>query len=68
MVVIVQTVENSSIIKGLSDEQIASIHEQMNDPQKQSITVTEYDEETDKKFTDIFLKANIVKITMFEEE
>lgn len=68
MVAIVQTVENSSIIKGLSQTQIANIHEQMNDPQKQSITITEYDEETDKKFTDIFLKANIVKITMFEEE
>ena len=68
MVAIVQTVKDSSIIKGLSETQVSSIHEQMNDPQKQSITVTEYDEDTDKTFTDIFLKVNIVKITMFEEE
>lgn len=69
IVAIFETVDNGkSIIKGLSQTQIANIHEQMNDPNKLTITVTEYDEEMIKDFTNIFLKQNIVKITMFDEE
>ena len=69
IVAIFETVDNGkSIIKGLSQTQIANIHEQMNDPNKLTITVTEYDKEMIKDFTNIFLKQNIVKITMFDEE
>lgn len=69
MVVIFETIENGKlIIKGLSDEMTANIIEQMNDPEKLTITVTEHNDETDKNFTNIFLKENIVKITMFKEE
>lgn len=69
MIVIFKTVENSnSIIKGVSDDMVASIHEQMNDLDKQTITVTEHDEDTDIIFTNIFFKQNITKIVIYKEE
>lgn len=69
MVAIFETLENGkTIIKGLSKKVIASLHEQMNDIEKQTITITEYNEEMDKYFTNIFLKKHIVKITTFDEE
>lgn len=69
MVAIFETVQNgNSIIKGLTDRQVASIHEQMNDTEKQTVTVTEHNDEMEKDFTNIFLKQHIVKITTFEEE
>lgn len=69
MVAIFETVENGkSIIKNLSNEMVVSIHEQVNDTEKKSITVSEYDEETDKIFSNIFFKKHIIKITMFNEE
>lgn len=69
MVAIFETVENGkSIIKNLSNEMVASIHEQMNDTEKQTVTVTEHNKEMEKDFTNIFLKQHIVKITTFDEE
>lgn len=69
MVAIFETVQNgNSIIKGLTDRQVASIHEQMNDTEKQTVTVTEHNDEMEKDFTNIFLKQHIVKITTFDEE
>lgn len=69
MVGIFETIENGkSIIKGLSDEKVANIILQMNDPEKQTMVITEYDEDTDKKFMNIFVKKHIVKITFFKEE
>ena len=69
MVAIFETIDGGkSIIKGLSQRKIASIHEEMNDIQKQTVTVTEFDEETDNAFINVFLKQNIVKITTFDEE
>ena len=69
MVGIFETIENGkSIIKGLSDEKVANIILQMNDPEKQTMTITEYDDDTDKKFMNIFVKKHIVKITFFKEE
>lgn len=69
MVAIFETVENGkSIIKGISDEMLAGIFQQMNDKEIETITVTEKDDETNKTFTNIFLKRNIVKVTTFKEE
>ena len=69
MVAIFETLQNgNSIIKGLTGRQVASIHEQMNDTEKQTVTVTEHNKEMEKDFTNIFLKQHIVKITTFDEE
>lgn len=69
MVAIFETVENGkSIIKGLSEIQAVYIHEQLDDTEKNTITVVEKDEDTGKNFTNIFLKQHIVKVTIFKEE